>query len=88
MLYLSHNFSSRSIPTVAPKMPRDTSVRSGIWPSSVLILLFDQSNIRIERKWLVIPSTDRVHIDPISYKHALSHDVDLPRFSKNWNYLP
>lgn len=42
MQYLSHNFRSLSTPTVAPNMPRDTSVGSAAKPSLVLILIESQ----------------------------------------------
>lgn len=38
MLYFSHNFSRRSVPKVAPKTPRETSVADAGVPFLVLIL--------------------------------------------------
>jgi hypothetical protein len=78
MLYLFHNFRSRSIPTVAPKMPRDISVRSGMWPSSVLILGNFQCqphSTSLRQEVLALPATHCIHVDAISYEHALYHDV-------------
>jgi hypothetical protein len=40
ILCLSNNLSSLSIPTVAPKMPRETLVPFCALPSWVLILVF------------------------------------------------
>lgn len=77
MLYLSHSFKSRSIPTVAPKMPRDISVRSGIWPSSVLILFLISLFFHTKnKKSSVLPATNCIDVDAISYEHALRHDAD------------
>jgi hypothetical protein len=78
MLNLSHNFRSLSIPTVAPKIPRDISVRSGMWPSSVLILgsvHFQPHFTSLRQQVLVLPATHCIHVDAIAYKHALYHDV-------------
>lgn len=69
---LFHRFNKRSIPTVAPKTPRETSVGAAGVPFLVLILEYDQLVIMGVYKLPsdveeYLPATDCINIDTIAY---------------------
>jgi hypothetical protein len=71
------------MPTVAPKIPRETSVRSGAEPSSgfILSLACDQyrrvENVALGVQFDYLPPTDCVNVNAESDEHALSHVCGL-----------
>jgi hypothetical protein len=74
MLYLSHKFSSLSMPIVAPKMPLETSVGFAGAPVFVFALNeCDQLLSPTTASRQDVPSRNRVHVNPISDENSFRH---------------